>query len=662
MTRSVPVQTTFSSGEMSPRLFGREDVQRYLSGCATLQNFRLAPQGGAYRRSGTRYVAAGKDAATRARLVGFEYSVDVAYVLEFANLFMRVFRDGGQIESSPGVPYEIATPYATAVLRELQSAQSADVMYLAHASHWPRKLTRTADTAWTLAQVAFVDGPYLPTNTTATTMTPSATTGNITITASAAYFNANMAPVGTEPGAYIRIQHGATWGYAQITGFTSTTVVNATVKSAFGATTGSAAWAEGAWSTYRGFPRAITFFEQRLYFGGTSYQPQTLWGSAIGAYEDHTPGVADDDAVNYTIASQKLNAIQWLVGQNLLFIGTSGAEYAAGDPSLPLTPTNVRITPQTTHGSAYLQPVVASSAVLFLTRGQRKVRELVFNFQDDAYRAPDVTVLAEHITRSGIVGMAYAAEPDPMVFAVRSDGVLLSCAYDREQELVGWAREVTDGVVESVAVIPATSGDEGSSQIWISVKRTIDGADVRYIEYFTPKFENDEIEIEDACFVDSSLTYAGAATTTLTGLGHLEGETVQVLGNGAELPPVVVSGGEVTLQESVTQAVVGLGYTSTLKTLPGITGARNGSTQGRAKSWGKMKARLYETVGLTINGRELPIRSTSDLMDTAIQPFTGIREAQLVGWSDEGQVTFEQARPLPATILAVFGVLQVEDH
>lgn len=668
--RAIPAQTSFTGGEMSPKVYGREDIARYAKGCAELQNFRLQIQGGAYRRPGTRYVAAARDSDERAHLIPFEFSSSVAYVLCLNNGYMRFFRDEGAL----GAPYEIAIPWAADDLPKLQHAQNADIMYFVHPDYWPRKLTRVADTSWTLADVAFVDGPYLPDNTTAITMQPSATTGSITITASASYFDAGMAPSGGERGAYIRILHGATWGYAQITGYTSATQVSATVLSTFGGTTAVTTWAEGAWSTYRGFPRAVTFFEQRLYLGGTSYQPQTVWGSAgpvnAGpAYEDMTPGVADDDAVNYTIASEQLNEIQWMAGRDLLFIGTTSDVYAAGSRTEPLTPTNVRIVPQASRGSSYYQPVRVSNAVLFVTRCARKLRELTYDFNDDSYRAPDITVLAEHLTVGGFIDLAYASDPDPIVYAVRNDGVLLGCLYDRDQDEVGWWREVIggDGVVESVAVIPyqvAVTCGENASQVWVTVRRTIDGATARYIEYFTPKFDTngaDGLTIEDACFVDSSLVYSGAVTTTITGLDHLEGETVQILGNGAELPDAVVSGGEIELQESVTTAVVGLGYASTIKTLPGVIPTQDGTSQGRAKSWGRLKLRLHETVGLTINDRPLPIRSPLDLMDTAIPVFSGIRTAQLDGWSEEGQITMTQSRPLPATVLALFGVYQVED-
>lgn len=628
------------------------------------------PHGGADRRTGSVFVSEEKSSAVKGRLLPFEYSVEQAYILEFGNLVIRFYRDNGQIETAPGVPYELTTEFAEAVLFELQFAQTADLMYFAHRSHWPRKLSRTAHTSWTITEVVFTDGPYLPDNATATTMAPSATTGAITITASVAYFVTTMGPTGTEPGGLISITHGGTRGVAVITGFTSSTLVNATVLVTFGNTTAVTTWREGAWSTYRGFPRAVSFFEQRLYFGGSLFQPQTLWGSAVADYEDMTPGVGDTDAVNYTISSQTMNAIQWLRAKDILFVGTANAEFTAGSPSEPLTPTNVRITPQTEHGSAYLMPIVAGNVVLFLSRSKRKIRELSFEFKDDAYRAPDVSLLAEHITSPGVTQFAYAKEPDSIVWETRADGILLALTYDREQEIVAWGRHVLggafgtgDAIVESVACIPVTAanGTEGYTQTWVSVKRTINSSTKRYVEYFSPPFDLVD-DIEDAFFVDSGLVYDGASTLTLSGLTHLEGQTVAVLGNGAVQPDRTVSGGAITLTLAVTKAAVGLAYTSRLVTLPGIVGAQDGSTQGKFKSWGRFKARLYRTIGLLINGERTAMRTAADIMGAPLQPFTGLREVQLAGWDEEAQVTIEADLPLPATVLSLVGNLVVEDE
>jgi hypothetical protein len=667
VARATPVQTNFTAGELSPRLYGREDVQRYSAGLAVLDNFHVLPHGGVHRREGSVFVGEVINSAKVSRLINFEHDVNTAYILEFGNLKMAVFKDRGQVQSG-GADYQLTTEFVEANLFDLQHAQSADIMYLTSKDYWPRKLSRTADDAWTITEVAFVDGPYLTQNTTAITMTPGGTTGSISLTASSAYFNSGMAPTGTERGMLFRILD-STWGYMECTGFTSTTVITCTVLETLGGTNAVTTWREGAWSSYRGFPRALTFYEERLYFGGTSFQPQTVWGSAVAAYEDHTPGVADDDPVNYTIASRQNNTIQWMHGRDLLFIGTSGTEYRAGDATLPLTPTNVRIVPQTSHGSDYKQPLEVQNILLFQTRSRRQIREFSFDFREESYRASDITLLAEHITSPGIKQTAYANSPDEQVFAVREDGMLLVCTFDREQEVVAWgtltagADDAGAGVVESVAVIPtmASSGTEGYDEVWTIVKRNIDGSVKRFVEYFKVRFTDATQDIEDAYFVDCGLTYSGGSATTLSGLDHLDGEVVTILGDGAVQTSKTVASGSITLDSAVTKASVGLPYTSTLKTLPGIYGAREGSAQSKAKSWGRVRIRLHETVGLTIAGETIPFRSTADDMDTAIPLFSGWREAQIEGWDDDAQLEITQTLPLPATILVIVGTQSVGD-
>lgn len=665
MPRVSPVQNNFTAGEISPRLLGREDVARYTAAVARMENYRVMPHGGATRKPGSVFVAECIDSTKKSRLLDFEQSVEQAYVLEFGDLAMHVFKDNGQVLSGPSTPYEIATPFLEADLFALQYAQNADVMYIANEHYWPRKLTRTGHTSWTLINAPMVDGPYLKENTTSRTMTPSAATGAITIAASTAYFVASMAPVGTEPGALIRLKVGANpYGYARITGFVSTTVVNATVLSTFTAAAATTVWAEGAWSTYRGFPRSVTFFEQRLYFGGTSYQPQTLWGSTVDAYENFTPGTADDSAVAYTIASRKMNAIQWLFGKEILFVGTAGTSYTGGDPTAPLTPTNVRITPGPKHGAAYIAPLEVGNVLLFASRSKRKIREITFEYTDNAYRAPDDTLLAEHITLGGVVQMAYADEPDSVVHIVRSDGVMLAFTFDKEQQIVAFARDTTEGLYESVATIPVSkaSGTEGYTQRWQIVNRTIGGVTKRYVEYEAPPFE-DDVDIEDAFFVDCGLAYDGVATNTLSGLGHLEGKTVAILGDGAVIPSQVVTAGTITLPSSrtVTKAAVGLAYTSTIETLPGIFGSQDGTAQGKAKSWGKIKIRFYRSVCALVNSKEVYWRKGSDPTGAALQPFTGTKEITNLGWDSEARNIIQQDRPLPSTVLAIFGTELVED-
>ena len=272
----VSVQlTNFTAGELSPRLDGRNDLSKYPSGCKTLENFIVYPHGSAARRSGTQFISEVKTSANKTRLIPFEFSTTQTYILEFGNQYIRIYKDKGQVQSG-GSAVEVATPYLTAELFDIKLAQSADVMYIVHPNHATRKLSRTSHINWTLTTCNFTNGPFQDTNTSTTTLTPSATTGSVTITASANTF------VSTDVDRLVRIGDGI----AKITGFTSATEVNATTSTDFANTNASTNFSLGAFSTTTGFPSTVTFFEQRLVFAGTINQPQTIFFSKSGDYEN----------------------------------------------------------------------------------------------------------------------------------------------------------------------------------------------------------------------------------------------------------------------------------------------------------------------------------------------------------------------------------------
>lgn len=675
MPRSVPIQTSFTSGELSPRLEGRTDLDQYKSGCKTLLNAKILPHGPVTRRGGTQYVDSSKNGTETIRLVTFEFSTSQAYVLEFGPFYIRVYANQAQVNAGPFSdefsvdfdvydPLEIVTPYSEVELFELQFTQSADVLYIAHGSHSPRMLSRSGPVVWSLDVFQSTFGPYLDLNTTATTITPSGTTGSITLTASAAIFSPSHV------GALWRIDPAGTGptGYVQITGYTSDTVVTATVIQTLSGTTGTTDWSEGAWSDFRGWPAAVAFYEQRLVWAGTNYEPQTIWGSQNGDYYNHQGGSADSDAIRYTIASEQVNTIQWISSGELLAIGTAGGIHVASASTRDeaLTPTNVRIVRRTRFGCAQIAPIRIADVAVFIQRGGEKIRQLEYIFESDSYSAPDLTLLSEHITRGGITQLAYQQDPDSIIWGVRGDGTLVGMTYEKDQKVFGWHPHVIGGAsdaggtqaqVESVAVIPGSS-DATQDEIWVSVKRYVNGAVVRHIEIITPGHKPDG-DIEDAFFVDAGLTYSGAATTVLTGLDHLEGETVSILADGATHPDKIVASGSITLDRSATKVHVGKGFVTDIETMPIDAGQAEGTAQGRTKRISTVTLRLYQSVGAEIGSEpgnldRIPFRSSADLMDTALPLFTGdIRAAFPKGYGTNISMYIRQSQPLPLTILAL---------
>jgi len=718
MPKASPIQYSFNAGELSPQLKGRIDVPKYKNGCEILENFIPLIHGPVRKRSGTRFVAEVKNSAHNVRLLPFQFSTEQAYVLEFGDQYIRFYKDGGVILSG-GVPYEISTPYSHTDLADLHFAQSADVIYLAHPNYQPYKLGRTGHTSWTLNTVTFDWPPFNDQNESATTLTASASSGTITLTASAATFAATdvgnfvkfdevvaskynlwkssesissgdyriyegrlyqsgtTATTGTRPPVHDEgtesdgtvdwtfIHDGS--GYVEITGFTSTTVVDATVIQRIpeSAVSGVTKWSFGAWSDTYGWPKSVCFYEDRLWFAGNTNRPQTLWASTSGDYENHKYGTNDDDALNYTINSQEVNTIEWLVPGKVLTVGTSGGEFvvAASSSDQAVTPTNVRITPQTTFGCKNIQPFKIGSAILFVQRSGRKIREFTYNFDTDGFVAPSMTLLSEHILSNGAESMAYQQAPDQIIWVVDGVGSLLGMTYERTEDVVGWHHQDVGGAVESVTVIPHWDGDQDST--WMVVNRTINGATARYIEYFE-KYREDEYGL----FLDCALTYDSTPATTISGLDHLEGEEVSILADGYVHPNRTVTSGAITLQAAASVVNIGYGYNATMKTMPIEAGAADGVAQGKTMRITNLVARLYSTgPGLfygpsVTNLIEYHLRGSTDLMDNPVPLFTG--DTDFLPWPDGYevgvQVTLRHQAPLPCTIIAVMPQVHTYDR
>lgn len=683
MPKASPIQTNFTAGEFAPTLEGRVDLGKYGNACRRMVNMYPLLHGPAVRRAGTRFVAHAHDACSPSRLVPFEFSVTQAYVLEFADGVIRVFRDHGQVEASPGAPVEIASPYGAAELAGLRWAQSADVLYLTHPDHRPRTLTRASHTSWTLADFAFADGPWLAVNATATTITPSALSGSATLTASAAVFAAG------DVGRLVRWKPGSSggWGWGRITGFTSATQVSFAWVAAAGGTAGaSTQWRLGAWSETTGWPAVATFFQDRLCFAGAPGTPQRIDMSRTGDYHVFAPTdadgtVVDDHAVAVTLNANDVNVVRWLADDEKgLIAGTVGGEWLIRPSSLgeAITPANIQASRSTNFGSAAIAPVRIGKAILYVQRARRRLREHAFVFEDDGFRSPDVSLLATHLPPPGIVEMAFQQEPDSLVWLVRADGRLLGLTYAREQEVVGWhihalggfsdAGRTEPAAVESVACIPAPDG--GRDELWLAVRRHIDGATVRTIEVMAAPLADDE-PAADAFYVDCGASYRGAPATAIAGLAHLEGETVAVLADGATHPPRVVTDGAIALERAASTVHVGLAYASVLETMNLEAGSATGTAQGKTKRLHRCAIRLHRSLGLAAGPAEgaldpvapTQFRLPSTPMGTAPALFTGDADiAWPGGYETAGRVRIECRDPLPATVVAVMPQVVTQDR
>lgn len=577
MSSSI-IQPSFTGGELSPSLYGRVDLARYNNSLKTCRNFISQQYGGVTNRPGFRFIGEVEDSSVYTRLVPFEFSTVQTYILVFGDLTLQFIKDGGFIESSPGVIYTVATPYASNALRDLSDltllnwTQSADVLTVVSNDFQPRQISRTGHAAWTVTAFGNTQGPFRDINVNkAIAVSSSAATGAVTLTASAALFDATM--VGTQfyieqknygapweagkvvaagaivrsDGKYYQTAAGGTtaslrpthdaddwsdggviwtflhpgFGVCLITSYASPTSVGATVVDRIPDESVSVAtykWARAAWGGNQGYPAAVTYYKNRQIFGGSTGQPQTQWMSRIGNYVDFgiSQPTAPNDAITFPIPGRQVNAIRHFVPLNSLAVMTSGSEWTIGTGQDGLlTPDTVSIDPQGYRGSSKIPPIIVGNTALYIQEKGKTIRELAFEFTSDTYTGQDVTQLASHLFANyTLQEWCYQQVPFQVVWSVRSDGALLGLTYLKEQQVIGWHRHDTDGEFESVACI----SEGGEDVLYAVIKRTINGAAKRYVERMNTRLFATP---QDAFFVDSGLTYdgrnTGATTMTISG-------------------------------------------------------------------------------------------------------------------------------------------------
>ena len=552
-------------------------------------------------------------------------------------------------QATAGIWLRLTSGPQTGEMRQVASVTDADTVVLA--AQWSvDQAAQTFSKHYAIAAGSWKIGGSPVATLTPSVATPVGAIATLTLSLPAPGWRATDVSLGK----YVKVGGGI----VKLTTYTSTSVVSGRIVKALSAATAVAggAWTAEvpSWSAMHGYPSAVCLYEQRIVFGGTARQPATIWGSASGDYENFAAGLNAGDSWEHALTGLGVNAVRWLLPSKVLMGGTAAAEFTIrGDGDAALTPTNPRPLPETGHGSAPVMPVKIGPFVLFVQAHRRKIREITYDFQKDTFVAPDLTRFAEHITEGGgIVDMAYQQEPDSILWCVRADGVLLGLTYNREEEVYGWHRHVTDGLFESIAVIPDPVNHR--DQLWAVVNRTIGGVTKRYIEYLDP----------DVVAADSFVRYQGAAATVITGLSHLEGEEVDVVADGFVVTGHVVDGGQITLARAASDVTVGLHYETTVEPEPpeyvDDRGRHNIYVQ---KQWAEVILRLYETglSGVTVNGKELPARSGSDPLGTATALFTGDAQTPLLGTTRAGVLTIKQTLPLPFTLLAIAGTLDVGD-
>lgn len=754
-----PYLNAFTTGEVTDQLAGRQDWAKYGHAASCLKNFVVRPHGGAARRAGLLYLGQAKFSDRRVRLVRFEFSITQAYVVEFGHLYARFWANRGLVTSG-GVPVEVVTPYTESELRSLRFEQSADVLYIAHPDHEPRKLQRTSATAFQLDVILFNPGPTAETRVApAAALTLTATSGfGVTATTDVAAFlagdvgrqirsgagravirafvtgsNVTVDILDTFPSTgpmasgtwtmdgspnagtltpTVKAPEGAATqltssldafrssdlgkfvyllsGIVRITSVGAPTVVTGQIVKPMtdnlsAAAAGTWTLEAPAWSSLNGFPGVVCLHQQRLWWAGSNGFPDRIWGSVVADYENMSRGVADDDAVEYQLAMSGVNLIRWMKAlPEGLAIGTMAGEVtlSGGTSDTPLTPSNVQARERTFYGADFVVDAIrTTNLVLFLQRGGRRIREFTINQESISgeYVAPDLTLVAEHLTREGIVEMERVSAPDSLIMGITGDGTLIAAAYERPENVVAWSHHetgtdpATPELFESVAVIPnsCATGDE----IYVAIQRQLPTGDYFDPAFFDVSYFDDAywhatgtvprryIELFDGRLnTDSALVYAGAAAGSFSGLGHLDGKTVKAIDQDGTVYDLVVVGDTISLPNlaQATELEVGLHYTSTLKTLrPELQGPA-GTAQGRRKRWQTVTPRVYCTRGTLLLNETLALEYPEGT-DLA-QAYTGdMARLPNFGWDREGQLTIQTTEPKPCTVLALSGQLEMDD-
>jgi hypothetical protein len=665
---------------------------------------------------------------------------------------------------------DVTTPWAEADLDDLSFAQSADVLYVAQGGAVrPYRLDRYGHSAWGLTKVLFTDGPYLDTNITATTFLLSATSGNaITVTASAVTgINNDVGFRATDVGRLIRWKDAAgNWTWMQIVTFTDTTHVKADILGPdASATTATVNWRLGEWNDTDGWPSVVSFLQQRLALAAATSNPQKFHLSKSADIEnmadsDADGTVQDDSSVSYQFAAREVNTIRWIASRKKPVIGTQGGEWTLRSEGAVLTPTDIAADFEVSGGTAPIPPVEVRSRLLFAQAQKRKIVEFADTLQDNGiagFDSFDLTLLNDRVLQGGVVQLAYQQEPDSTIWSARTDGQMPVLTYQPEQDVVGWSRQIMGGsfqgggaVVESIAVIPGQDGSgqfkdsTGRHEVWVAVKREVNGSTVRYIEVFEKLYNGDEDLQEDAFYVDSGLTLdtpltitgitkadPGVVTATahgfsdgdlvrivrvkgmtevngksykvankaantfelndpedatidtsafttystggevrkkvtaVSGLTHLEGETVQVFADGATQTTKTVASGAITIDSAASVIHVGLSYARRFKSLKLAVQTPVGTSIGTPQSIADIILELMETAegalqlateedGVEGTFTQLDLRDATEVGEDPVPFFDGVKSLGVsAGFDDDIRLILTGSDPSPFTVLGL---------
>lgn len=676
-------QNSFTSGVLSPGVLARTDLQKYADGCQEMVNCIVYAHGGVTNRPGTVYLDTLPGDGV---LIPFVYSVEQAYVLAFfdkggGKTGMRVYSGGGVVVDDNGGVAEFETPYAPEELTGIRFAQSADVMFLAHSNHRPMQLTRSGHAVWEFKEISFAPKIAAPTGLTSESTGFKDDSGTYYKTTADYKVSAvNDRESESLPSEAVTAETMSTWPSGARVHLSWDAVEGAVRYEVYKNVRGWYEWIGSAdeskftddniegdsgtgpkdnrdpFAEPDDYPGTVGIFQQRLVFGRSNNEPQTVWMSETGSFDSMAVAypLRDDSAITVTVDSKQMNEIRHFIPLRDMLMLTSGAEFkvGSGEASGAVTPTSIRFDIQSYWGCSEVPPIVSGTSILMVQNSGKAVRDLHYQLQEDGYSGNEVTILAEHLMDSPIRDWAYQQSPYSTVWTCLENGKLLTFTYMREQEIWAWSEhESSGGMFRSVSVIR----EGGEDNTYFLVKRQ-----GRYfIEYQVRRSYGDDIR--KAHFVDCGLRYENESQPIqhITGLEHLAGQEIVVLADGSVVRGCIVApDGSFDLPFAASYVSAGLPYKMRVKTVDPDLKSDQGSTAGEPKNVVKAIFRLRESRGLWTgpDDKRMVLLKQEPPRNYGEPPplITGEAAIVLPGRHTEGgSIIIEQRDPLPLTVLAL---------
>lgn len=676
MTRYT--QKSFTGGELSPSLYARNDLSKYEVGLKTLKNGFVRAEGCVSNRAGLELVCEVKDSSSPVRLIPFSFNTEQTYIIELGNQYARFIKDGAQIINPAGysnayMPVEISTSYQAKDLFNIKFAQNADVLTLCHNDYIPQELSRESHYSWTLSSINFKPQIQAPSNLSAvwTGGSDNPTTYKYVVTAVKAetYEESNCSSEVSVVG-----ELESSWGTTEYITIYFSAVSGAVEYNVYRSVNGIFAYV-GTTSTTsfkddkiepdltstapiytnpfenNNNPSCVNYFQQRKVFACLKNSPQQLVASQTGTNNNFNISrpLSSSDSINITLSEREVNEIRHIIALNDLILLTSGGEWKLNGADGAFSASSSLVaSPQSFYGCSNVPPVVSGNMILFAQSGGSVIRDLGYTYLSNSYDGEELSIFANHLFEGKqVIDMAYSKEPYRILWCVMSDGTLNALTYNKKQEVAGWHKHETKGQFESVAVVREQFEDVA----YFVVKREINGQTKRFIERMATRIVD---KTQDGIFLDCSLIYEGNPVKKISGLDHLEGETVNILADASVITGKKVENGSISLDYPASKIIAGLPYEFELETL----NLEGESTQGLLKIVNTVNVQVYKS------REDFFIEGTDGVMLQNQRSIQGINNPNYLhsgnvdmysfsNYSDKANVHIKQIYPLPLTINSI---------